>query len=224
MKEIVKINLENEMDLILAHKRSMKLAELCGHSNLTQTSFATAISEIGRCVIGNNTYHPSLVLSINPLKNNRKELIASIKVESDFEIKFADAIKYAKRLFSNLRIVTENNISTVKFIQDISYSGLINDLRIEAFINYFKKELPLSPYDELRRKNIQLLEFADKLRESENQYRVLTETLPLMMFTTNAGGHLVFVNKWLKDFFKLADISDDKHHWQSLLHISNDSK
>ena len=96
--DIVKINLENEMDLILSHKRCMKLAELCGLSVITQTSFATAVSEISRYVIGNNADSPTLTLGLNLLKNNRKELVASVISHKDFEKKHADAIKYARRL------------------------------------------------------------------------------------------------------------------------------
>ena len=44
MHELVRVRLENEMDLILAHKRSMKLAELAGLSLSAQTTFATAVS------------------------------------------------------------------------------------------------------------------------------------------------------------------------------------
>ena len=51
MDEIAKIALDNEMDLILAHKRSMKLAELAGLSLSAQLSFATAVSELARTSI-----------------------------------------------------------------------------------------------------------------------------------------------------------------------------
>ena len=51
MKEIIKINLDNEMDLILAHKRCMKIAEMCGMPSSFQTRFSTAVSEIARCSI-----------------------------------------------------------------------------------------------------------------------------------------------------------------------------
>ena len=51
MKEIVSVKLDNEMDIILAHKRSMKLSELCGCSLVTQTTLATAVSEIARIAL-----------------------------------------------------------------------------------------------------------------------------------------------------------------------------
>ncbi|RYF52810.1 MAG: sensor histidine kinase, partial [Cytophagaceae bacterium] len=47
MEELVKVSLENEMDLILSHKRAMKLAELAGLSLASQTTFATAVAEVG---------------------------------------------------------------------------------------------------------------------------------------------------------------------------------
>ena len=44
MHDLVNITLDNEMDLILAHKRSMKIAEFADLSLSAQTTFATAVS------------------------------------------------------------------------------------------------------------------------------------------------------------------------------------
>ena len=52
MHEIARVTLDNELDLILAHKRSMKLAEITGLSLAAQTTFATAVSEVSRTSIG----------------------------------------------------------------------------------------------------------------------------------------------------------------------------
>ncbi|MGN6646501.1 MAG: ATP-binding protein [Cytophaga sp.] len=221
MIEIVKIHLDNEMDLILSHKRSMKLAELCGMSVIVQTSFATAVSEISRCLIGNEFIRSGLTLYINTLANNRKELVAILSTNDTFDKRHSEAIKYAQRLTDNLKIDRQKDITEVRLTQKINYSGLINDTRIKAFIDYFRKELPLSPYDELRKKNIQLLEVSEKLKESETQYKLLTETLPLMMFTANGGGYLTYGNKWLKDYFSLLEIQTGKIEWTSLIHTSD---
>ena len=217
MIEIVKINLENEMDLILSHKRSMKLAELCGLSVLVQTSFATAVSEISRCLIGNEFNRSSLILFINTLPNNRKELVAVLNTKETFENKHSEAIKYAQRLTDNIKIDKSKDTTEIRLTQKVNFSGLINEVRIQSFINYFKKELPLSPYDELRKKNIQLLELSEKLKDSETQYKTLTETLPLMMFTSNGGGFITFGNKWLKDYFGLLEVPPGKIEWTSLV-------
>lgn len=217
MIEVVKINLENEMDLILAHKRTLKLAELCGISVLTQTSFATAVSEISRCVIGKEDHKSFLSLGITNVANTRKELIASLTSNVDFGKEYADALKYATRLTDNLKEIKHKNSTQIIITQKINFAGLINDARIESFVNYFKKEPPLSPYDEIRKKNIQLLEVSEKLKDSENQYRLLSETLPLMVFTTNASGHLTYGNKWLKDYFNFTEIHSGKVQWLNLL-------
>ncbi len=218
MKEIISINLENEMDLILAHKRSMKLGELCGLSVLTQTSFATAVSEISRCMIGNKYNKSVLTLSIKNAAANKKELNASISTLDTLGKEHDIAIKYATRLIDSVKVTSQKNITEVTLTQKINFSGLINDVKIESFITYFKKEHPLSPYDELRKKNIQLLELSEKLSDRENQYKVLTETVPLMMFTANASGFINYINKWLKDYFNLLDMIPGKLNWQSLLH------
>jgi light-regulated signal transduction histidine kinase (bacteriophytochrome) len=218
MTEIVKINLENEMDLILAHKRSMKLAELCGLSVLVQTSFATAVSEISRCVIGSAHNKSSLSLRVNTLANSKKELVACISTLDTFTKEHDNAIKYASRLTDSVKVNQQKNSTEVLLTAKVNFSGLINVAKIDSFIHYFKKELPLSPYDELRKKNIQLLEMSEKLAGSEHQYKALTETLPLMMFTANAGGFLNYGNKWLKDYFNLVGIVPGKLNWQTLVH------
>jgi signal transduction histidine kinase len=220
MMEIVKIKLENEMDLILSHKRSMKLAELCGLSVLVQTTFATAVSEVSRCVIGSEDDEPTLTLAIDILRNNKKALIACISSNKDFERDHPEALKYARKLADDIKIVKHKKLIEIIFTQNINFSGLINDAKLQTFVNYFKKELPISPYDEIRKKNIQLIDISEKLRDSENQYRILTETLPLMIFTTNASGYITYGNKWLKDFFKLLDIEPGKHLWTSFLYAS----
>ena len=217
MIEIVRINLENEMDLILAHRRCLKLAELCGISVILQTAFATAVSEISRCVINAEGHVSLLKLGLTNEKGARKELTASLSSHVDFMKVHGDALKYAKRLTDYLKINKTPAGSEVIINQKINFAGLINDVRIQGFITYFKKEPPISPYDEIRKKNIQLLEMSDKLKESESQYRILSETLPLMVFTTNATGHLTYGNKWLKDYFNLGEIQSGKLNWISLL-------
>jgi len=218
MTEIVKVNLENEMDLILAHKRSMKLGELCGLSVLVQTSFATAVSEIARCVIGDIHNKSTLSLRINTASLGKKEIVAAISSLDSFGKEHENAIKYATRLVDSIKVNKLKNVTEVVLVGKINFSGLINAAKIDSFISYFKKELPLSPYDELRKKNIQLLEVSEKLAGSENQYKTLTETLPLMMFTSNPGGFLTYGNKWLKDYFSLVEIVPGKLNWQNLLH------
>src|ERR1043165_5386123 len=98
MKEVVHLHLENEMDLILAGRRTMKLAELCGLSLTIQTALATAVSEIARCALsmGKDT---SLKLGITTVTRDRQEVTAVIcnAAEACAE---AEAFTLAKRLIN----------------------------------------------------------------------------------------------------------------------------
>ncbi|MBS1624099.1 MAG: PAS domain S-box protein [Bacteroidetes bacterium] len=215
MTEVVQISLENEMDLVLCHRRSMKLAELCGMSIIHQTSFATAVSEICRCVISRDERQSLLSLGIQPV-GSRKLLVARLTTTTDLEKDYQNAIKYARRLSASLRLVAGKKETEVTITEKINFSGLLNDSRIEAFIQYFKKEPPLSPYDEIRKKNIQLLEMSERLRESEDKYRNLTETLPVMIFTTSASGYLTYANQSLIEYFSFLEIIPGKILWTHL--------
>ena len=102
--EIVSIDIENEMDLILCHKRSMKLGELCGLSVIVQRSFTTAVSEISRCVITKEKNKSVLHLGLNNLRNGRKELIAILNTTVQFDRAHQNSVKYATRLADSLKI------------------------------------------------------------------------------------------------------------------------
>ena len=217
MQEIVKISLDNELDLILTQKRTMKLAELCGNNLIMQTVFATAVSEIARCAISfsNQSY---LILGIETLKLNRKDIVALVGSPIDLAVANSEALAYVTRLMGELRSTQTNEFYEIRIGQRIHFGGLISDTKIRSFRDYFKNEPPLSPYDEIRKKNIQLLELSDKLKESENQYRLLTDTLPLMMFALNPIGEMTYSNKWLKDYADSPEGRDTPGLWYSLFH------
>jgi PAS domain S-box-containing protein len=216
MSEIVKINLDNEMDLILAHKRTMKLAEMCGLSLSAQTTFATAVSEIARAAItvGEKSH---MVLTVAPLRLNKKELVATIFDSVDLSIANPDAFNYAKKLISHVEVHPQNGHFEVQLKHHINFSGTMSADKINNFKEYFLTEPPISPYDEIRKKNLQLIDLANKLKESEKQYKVLTDTLPLMMFALNDKGEMNYSNKWLKDFFA-ANPGMPPLAWHSNLH------
>jgi PAS domain S-box-containing protein len=100
----------------------------------------------------------------------------------------------------------------------INFSGTMSETKIQLLKDHFRNEPPISPYDEIRKRNIQLIELSNKLRESEKQYQMLTDTLPLMMFAINAKGEVTYSNKWLKDFFAEQSQQVSSVSWQSMLH------
>lgn len=219
MKEIVRVNLENEMDLILAHKRAMKLCELTGFSLLNQTSIATAVSEIARCAIEYGKT-AEMVLSIEAT-GGRKYIKTVIRDTVDFTPRSTDACTYARRLVDDVEIVKTAREIQVILRQQLAFSGTLTDARIESFVNYFKNEPPLSAYDELRRKNLLLQDLSEKLRESENDYRTLTDTVPLMMFSVNNRGMISYTNRWLTEFLGTVPKEFSSSGWQNFVHPSD---
>jgi PAS domain S-box-containing protein len=215
MKAIVSVKLENDMDLILAHKRVMKLCELTGFSLMVQTSIATAISEIARCAIEYGT-EACLTLGIDGTPA-RKFLTATIEDSADFSLKCADALSYAKRLVGNIEMT--KNPQGIKIVLQtmLNFPGTFTPNKIDSYVEYFKTEAPLSPYDEIRRKNLLLQEFADKIKDSEDDYRTLTDSLPLMMFTINNRGVIIYNNKWVEQFVGALPKEITSPGWQTLI-------
>jgi PAS domain S-box-containing protein len=192
MHELTSVNLENDMDIILAHRRSMKLGELAGLSLVGQTTFATAVSEI--CRYGVDFLEaPSLHLYIS-LPD--KMILASIKGKEGIPDKHHPNLNYARKLADRF-IVHEHAIETGFRIPG---NQKITEQSLQFWANSFSHEYPLSPYDEIKRKNIQLQQLSEKLRESELQYKQLSEAIPLMIFKLNGDGQVLYANPWLLDF------------------------
>ncbi|MEA5259491.1 ATP-binding protein [Arcicella aquatica] len=194
MKEIIRISLDNEMDLILAHKRSIKLAELCSLLASSQTRFATAVSEIARCAIasGQESY---LILGIDSLNGGKKEIVAVLYDKVDLAGCNPEAFFYAKKVLKDVSAHCEDDIYTITLRAKVPYSGLLSEKWVNSFVDYFRQEPPISPYDEIRKKNIQLIELADRLSESENDYRQLTDTLPFIVFSVSKSEKVFVANK-----------------------------
>lgn len=222
VKEIVRVKLENEMDLILAHKRAMKICELTGFSLISQTSIATAVSEIARCAIefGKNAL---LILEIESLKG-KKFLKTKITDSVDFTQRASEACSYAKRLVDDIEIVRTPKEVQIILKQQLAFGGILSETKIDSFVTYFKNEAPLSAYDELRRKNLLLQDLAEKIRDSETDYRILTDSLPLMMFSVNNRGHITYTNKWLQDFFGTIPKEMNTSSWQAFIYPGDTSR
>lgn len=216
MKEIVVTKLENEMDIILAHKRAMKLAELAGCSLISQTSLATAVSEISR-IAREGGNEASVHLFIEAI-NSKKYIRAEVKSQVKFSDKLHSAAQFAKRLVNDLQLVKTGNATTIVIKFHLNFGGTLTEFKILNIKDYFDKEPPLSFYDELRRKNQQLQDMADKIKESQDEYRILSDTLPLMMFSVNDRALITYANKWLIDFFGSVPKELKDVFWKNYIH------
>ena len=216
MKEIANIKLENEMDIILAHKRAMKLAELCGCSLVLQTTIATAVSEIARGGVDYGKY-PRLHLYIDAA-GGKKYLISVVRSVNEFDNRIKESIEYARRLTSDVKLLPHNREHQIILRYPLNFPGLFTDNKINSIIDYFENEPPLSFYDELRRKNSQLQDMAEKIKETENEYKILSDTLPLMMFSASNRGTFTFTNTWLQNYFGQIPKDFAAASWQNLVH------
>lgn len=198
MHEIAKVTLENEMDLVLAHKRSMQLAEIAGLSLPGQTTFATAVSEVARNTI-NHGKNGCLTLGIS--EDKKPAIVASIKDENLNDKQNIEGLTYAKRLVDRLNILSEQDEHSIELYYYVPQGEKINVHKLDEWRSIFRNEPPVSAYDEIKRKNEQLQELSQKIKESEEHYRVLTNTIPLMLFSLDEKGNLTYINKWMLEFF-----------------------
>jgi PAS domain S-box-containing protein len=216
MLEIARVTLQNEMDLILANKRAMVLAELAGFSIGAQTTFATAVSEVSRSAIerGNDG---CLTLGVLDVKKRDKYLFAAIK-ESGPRLIENENIAYAQKLADKFTIVNTEAESTLSLDFYIPGSGKLTAPMIESWKIHFINEPPISPYEEIKRKNEQLQLVASKLLESESQYKTLTNSLPINIFSLNLQQQIVYANEWLTNYTGCTIESINKSKWRNVIH------
>ncbi|RZM28473.1 MAG: HAMP domain-containing histidine kinase [Pedobacter sp.] len=174
MTTIISITLENEMDLVLAHRRSMKVAEKLGLTVSTQTTFATAVSEIARVVI---EYSDAGVLSIGlEQQKTRYSLVAVVTFDPDIQFTNADAgYYYAQKLvpeFDFIKGIAHNEI-TMKI--GLPRSLKLDRLKINMLKKFFEVEQPINAYEEIKQRNISLHKITDQQEEELKRSKIIDE-------------------------------------------------
>lgn len=218
MNEITKVVLENEMDLILAHKQSMRFAELTGLSLPAQTTFATAVSEVCRSAIG-NSYNAALTIGISDKKEKIKYITAVLSDNRmDYAVENEEGYKYARKLVHNIHVLHDDTGTTTNISYRLNPATRVDDLLLEKWRINLNTDPALSPYEEIKRKNRQLQEMAEKLRESEQQYKSLTDSLPIMIFSVNADCRVVFANSWLPHYTGYSIDQINESQWLNIIH------
>mgnify|MGYP003575945991 CR=1 FL=1 len=170
MLELITLTLENEMDLVLAQKKASKLSEILKLSLSTQATFVTAVAELCRLVID---FTDNGVLSLGLVqKTSRFSLSAIIQYDAveGAEI-LEESFFYAKKLvplFQNYvlsdKVVIEIGISLPRSVS-------LDQLKLKFLKDYFDTEPPISAYEEVKRKNLELFIIAEdkdaQLRQSK---------------------------------------------------------
>jgi signal transduction histidine kinase len=172
MQEIVNISLENEMDLVVVNKRSLKIADYFNLSISAQTTFATAISEICREVI-EKIHSGSVTLGL--LKDQVNfHLLAIIQYPNNETTLREDSegFQYAKRLLSQISVSSEEGFSTVQLKVTVPRSEKMKGREPKTLIEQFHVQEAFSPYEEVKRQNTHLNKITEeqkvKLKESES--------------------------------------------------------
>jgi signal transduction histidine kinase len=174
MIQLVQVALENEMDLTMAYKKSIKAAELAELSLSTQTSFATAVSEVCREII-DKTREGSLSLQIQG-DTNRYDLAAVITYkESEGMESLREGLQYAKKLVSVFNHSIANFRGTIELKLGIPKSSRINPVKIQTMKNYFEQVGPNSPYEEIKQRNQQLFKSNERSEMALKQAEYLNE-------------------------------------------------
>lgn len=215
IQELVRVTLQNEMDLILAHKRSMRLAELVGLSLSAQTTFATAVSEVSRNTIEHGK-NGCLVLSVSNAPRE-KYIIARI-IDESLQAKRNEGLEYAKRLVNKYNISTSDNETAIELYYHIPGSEKLDIQKLDEWRALFRNEPAVSPYEEIKRKNEQLQDLAQKLQESDQQYKTLTNALPIIIFSLNQKGDLIYANEWLRRFTGTTLTELNATRWKGVVH------
>lgn len=170
MTELVTVTLENEMDLILAYKKAIRVAERLNLTISTQTTFATAVSEICRGIIEKTD---SGKLSIGLMQDEVRYSLAA-KISYDRDISYGageEGFLYAQKLLPHIQIVSNEERPAVELKIGLPRSAKINKARITHLSVLFNEEEAYTPYEEIKRRNSELSQAAverDKeLRESK---------------------------------------------------------
>jgi signal transduction histidine kinase len=174
MIELVAISLENEMDLVLANRRTMKVAEKLGLTVSTQTTFSTAVSEIARTVI-EHTDNGSLVIGLEQAKQ-RYGLKAVFTFES--EVRFTNADEgyyYAQKLVPEFDMHESGGITVITMKIGLPRSLHLDKVKTNHLQAYFAKEEPLNAYEEIKKRNVSLNRIAEEQEEELRQSRIIDE-------------------------------------------------
>ncbi|MFB9862910.1 sensor histidine kinase [Rufibacter immobilis] len=175
---ITTIKLQNELDVVLAYKRAMQLSEFSGLPIASQTKFATAVSEICRNVlehVGEGTIRFSMVenrgtLLLEAYVTDRGRGIPN--VEELLDRKYIPTGNKGQGIYSSRKLVDHFQLESgfekgtrVRLQKRIPANHPpINKAIIQGWSDFFNFESEISPYAEIKRQNMQLIELLEQLR------------------------------------------------------------
>ncbi len=184
---IVKFDIENELDIVMAHKTAIQIAEFTGLNASDQTHFATTISEVSRnclefSIKGNISFFIEkkekkyrIVVKIShkgPEIAGLKNMLSALHTDN------AEATadnNDNKKLVDFFEIASsEKDAIVILGIHIPDKHPPITKLMVNNWADYFKNEVPVSPYEEIKKRNARLLELSNelKLKKMETEFQL----------------------------------------------------
>lgn len=182
-KPIIEVTLDRELDLVIAYKGAMQLAEIVGLNFTEQTKFATAISEICRNALqhagggvvsfyinldSGNYYVEAMISDTGP---GIKDLSALLEKLSSLPEGGRTGIFNCKKLSDKFEMDSSEGSGTcVRISKRLPVNHPpINHMILAGWRKHFSQLAPASPYDELKRQNQLLLKTLEELKHSKDQ-------------------------------------------------------
>ena len=188
--EVTKLNIINEMDVVLAHRRAMQIAKFAGITLPEQTRFATAVSEICRNCLeyareGNIIFYAdndSEKAAIEAeIRDKGKGISGLDKILQRDPLTYKGrglGIIFARRLSDVFDIKSNTSGTTVRIRKtSINRKSSLSKIIIDGWKKHIHDEPSLSAYEELKIRNAQLLELTDELRQQKDQIELLNQRL-----------------------------------------------
>ncbi|PZR28850.1 MAG: hypothetical protein DI535_05345 [Citrobacter freundii] len=188
--QVASVNINNEMDVVLAHRRAMQIARFAGIGLSEQTRFATAVSEICRNCL---EYANEGVIHFNAESAQDHHTIEAEIIDKGNGITGLDKILqrdpytyrgrglgiiFARRLSDNFQIKSSKQGTTVSIRKNIHGKKTpFSKLVIDGWRKHLRDEPMLSAYEELKIRNSQLHELTEELREQKEQIEHLNVRL-----------------------------------------------
>lgn len=189
MTQLGIVTLENEMDLILAYKRSIRTAELLGLTIATQTAFATAVSEVCREIIDRAYEGVATLLAF--ADEGRFFISANItcRIDADFGRNNA-GFDYARKLVPIFTTVYEQEQLSIVLKLGIPRSTKIDAKKAQLVKLQLDKEGAISAYEEIKQKNAVLQSLNEQhemaLLSAESLHRQKNEFLSVASHELNS--------------------------------------
>lgn len=191
LKPIIEVLLERELDLVIAYRKAMQLAEISGLTFTDQTKFATAVSEISRNALvhagsGEVTFFiikedvsyfiQAIITDQGPGIKNLGALLQKLNSQSGRQ---QTGILNCQQLSDKFDMDSAEGKGTcVKIALRLPASHPpINRLILSGWRKHFSQIAPISPYDEIKRQNQLLLKTLEDLKRKDSEAKEQIEKI-----------------------------------------------